>query len=426
MKSQIKKLPKSQIEFTIEINSEELDPYLDQAASNISKNLKIKGFRPGKAPRKMVEQEVGTMKILEEAANIAIPQYYVKTVLEKKIDVIGRPHIQVKKIAPGNPLIFKATSAVMPKVELPDYKKIKVKRKNIEVKKEKIEEVLMDLQKSRAKFITVTRPAQKNDKVEIDFKATLNKVPIEGGQSKNHPIIIGENKFVPGFEEKLIGMKEKDKKQFTLTFPKNYYQKNLAGKDVDFDVEMKLVQKVVLPELNDEFAKRLGKFMNLKDLKLKLEENLKREKEMEEEQRLELEIIDKILKEINIEIPDILVNLELDKMYYEFEASIQQMGGEIDKYLESIKKTKEDLKKTWTDKAVKRVKTGIILREIADKEKIKVTDQEIEDEINKIVKSYPPTEEIKKRIKSEEFREYTKGILRNRKVLGKLKSIMLY
>ena len=204
---------------------------MDLAAEELSKEIKIEGFRPGKAPRKIVEQKVGSENILAHAAQIAVKKSYADSIVKNKIEAIGEPKITITKIAPGNDLEYKAVVAIMPKIALSNYRKQAksvAKAKLEETKPEEIQKELEYLQKSRAKLITVSREARKGDRAEIDFQVLIDGKEIEGGNSKNHPLTIGENYFIPGFEDNLVGMKEKDEKEFDLAFPKDYHKKELA------------------------------------------------------------------------------------------------------------------------------------------------------------------------------------------------------
>lgn len=424
MEVEIKKLPKSQVELTIELPPLEIEKYLDSAAKNISKETNIPGFRRGYAPKEIVQQHVGKISLWEEAAKLAVRKTYPKAIIDNNIKAIGQPNIQITKLAPENPLVYKAKVAVLPCFTLPDYRKMKVKKRKVEVKPAEVERLIRNLQKSRAKFKKVDRPAKINDAVEIDFKTYLNKVPIDRGESKNHPLILGENKFVPGFEEKLIGMRKGDKKEFTLRFPKDYYQKDLANRDVEFKVEMKSVQERELPKIDDEFAQSLGRFKDLADLKSKLTDNLKQEKEMKEKSRFEMEMLQKIADQTEMEIPEVLIQAEIEKMINELKDMVKASGGEFDKYLKSIKKTEEDLKDEFKDRAKERVKYGLILREIAQKEKIKTDDQEVEQERQRTLAHYQHDKEMMEKIQSEEYKEYIRGLIQNRKVFAFLTKVM--
>jgi len=421
MKVTKKDLPKSQVELTIEASAEELEPHLDKAAQAISKDAKIPGFRPGKAPRDVVQQLVGEFKLWQEAVNAALPELYIKALEQEKIEAIGQPEVKVDKIAPNNPLIFKATTSYLPALKLPDYKSIKVAKKKAEIDSKKIDGSLKELQNSRAKLAKVDRAAKKGDAVEVSFKVSRNKVPIENGESKNHPLIIGEGYFIPGFEEEITGLKAGDKKEFSLRFPKEYHEKNLADKDVDFEVEMNEVQKRELPKLDDKFAKSLGQFKDMADMKKKIGDNLKTEADEKEKSRLEMAIMEKIDAKTEAELPELIINSELEKMLGELKDSVTTSGGEFDKYLESIKKTEEELKKEFQPKAAKRALFGLIMREIAKQEKVTVTDKELAEEVKQTTAHYQHDKQMAERIQSAEYRDYARSLLVNRKVFEMLR-----
>jgi len=339
-----KKLPKSQVELTVELSIEELKPYIQQAVAEISKESVIAGFRPGKAPYEIVEKQVGAMKIYQQAAEKAIQKTYPQAIIDNKLLTVGPPKIAVEKIAPNNPLVYKATAALLPNVKLGDYKKIKEGRKEVGVEAKEVDGTLNNLQKMFGKEKRVSRPVQKGDKVEMDMNTYVDKVPIDGGKSENHPVTVGEGHFIPGFEDNLVGLVEGQTKEFQLKFPKEYHRKDLAGKPVDFKVKMKSIFEIEKPDLDDNFAKTAGKFEKLDDLRRQIEKNIHQEKTAKEQQRWELAVIEQIINKSSFdEIPDILVESELHKMLHELEHEVTGQGMKFEDYLSSIKKSKEDL-----------------------------------------------------------------------------------
>jgi trigger factor len=423
---EIKKLPQSQMEIEISVPAKEFEKFIDAAAEDLSRDLKIDGFRPGKAPRYVVEQKVGTEKILAHGAEKAIKKTYVDAIVKNKIEVIGEPKITITKIAKGNDLVYKAIAAVMPAVTLSNYRKSAKAVKKSEVKKvteEQIQKEIKSLQKSRAKIITVAREAKQGDLVEIDFEVLVEGKPIEGGTAKKHPLTIGENYFIPGFEDQLVGMKEKDEKEFDLDFPKEYHQKSLAGKPARFKVKMNLVQKKELPELNDEFAKSLGKFDNLEALKKSISEGIEMEHKKRNEEKWRAEVIEKVADESQIDLPDVLISQEIEKMMTELEQNIAGMGLTLDAYLENIKKSKSEISKGWKETAEKRVRSALVLKEIAASEEIEIPAKEVEEEMNRVLAYYKGMGDMEKNIDMERLYTYTKGVLTNEKVFKFLESL---
>ncbi|HBB36790.1 MAG: Trigger factor [Candidatus Moranbacteria bacterium GW2011_GWC1_45_18] len=427
----IRKLPKSQLELKITVPAKELEKFLDMAAEELSKDFKIAGFRPGKAPRKIVEQQVGSEKVLAHAAEKAVRKTYTESIIKNKIEAIGEPKITITKIAPGNDLEFKAVIAIMPEISLGDYKKsIKgLKKSELEkIKPEEIKKELDILRKSRAKLITVSREARKNDYVEIDFDVFLIEEKsasrrIEGGKSQNHPLTIGESYFIPGFEENLIGMKANDEKEFDLEFPRDYHKKELAGKPAKFKVKMNLVQEKILPEMNDDFAKSLGKFENLESLKKSVFEGMEIEQRKKNKEKRRQEIIEKIISDYKTEIPEILLENEIDKMMAEFEQNIAGMGMKVDDYFVNIKKTRSEVRNSWKESAEKRVKSALALREIAKLENLSPESAEIEEEMNKTLAYFKGQRDMERNVDMERLYDYVKGTLTNQKVFEFLEKL---
>ena len=424
MKTNTKNLLKSQKEIAVEISVEEMKDYAERAVKKISREIKIDGFRPGKIPAEVVKQRIRETEIYQEAGELAINKTYPEIIKENKLEVIGQPKVEITKIAPGNPLEYKIILTILPEVKLCDYTKIKGKLEKKKVENKRIESELEKIQKSRAKFITVQEPARKGDRVEIDFESRLGGVKIEGGESKNHPLIIGENKFVPGFEENLIGVKENEEKEFSVVFPSDYYKKELAGKNVDFKIKMKLVQKTELPKLDDEFAKGLGKFEDLGNLKANIKKGLETEEENKARGELREKIIDQIIAGSEMEIPDLLIESELDSMVGELEHSVTQTGIEFEKYLENLKTTKDALRQEWREAAEKKVKLNLAMREINKKEEIKIDEEKIKERVDLMLKSYPDQEEAKK-IDPQRFYGHVEEIMVKEEIFKMLEGIVV-
>ncbi len=416
-----------QLELLCEVNLEEMAPCLNRAAKRISQRIKIPVFRPGKVPYEMIKREIGEMDIYQEALDEIISQNYFKIIKQEKLKIIGPPKIDIQILIPGQPIVYKAIVDVLPKVKLADYKNIKIKKPEIKIKSKQIDEALKSLQKSRAKEILIKREAQKKDKINIDIEMFCDKIPLEDGQIQNHSLIIGEPYFIPGFSENLIGLKEGAAKEFELKMPKDYYNKNLAEKIVDFKVKINSIYQIDLPELNDEFAKNLGEFKSLEDLTKQLEENLKIEKYSKIEEKLENELIEKIINQSSFEeISNNLIDLETDKMFSELELEILHDGMKIEDYLSHIKKTEQDLKKDFQSLAIKRVKSVLIIQKIAEQEAIEISESEIIDEINTLLKLYSTEKDIQNQIQTQDFKKHIKADLINKKTLKFLKKICLF
>jgi trigger factor len=426
MNSNLNDLAKGQKELIIELSSDELKPYLEKAVFNISKTTKISGFRQGKAPFDIVKKQVGEMTIYQEASHLAIRGTLFKALKEKNVEFIGEPKIDIEKLAPNNPFVYKATVSLLPKVEIGDYQKIKIKKKEIKVAEEDINKVLKNFQNNLAKEALKDGEIVNGDRVEIDFEASLDKVVLEGGKEKNYPLVIGSGQMIPGFEDKLIGLKKDQTKEFTLQFPEKYHSKQLAGKLTDFKIKINNVYQRTLPELNNDFAKQVGQVQTLEELKTKIKESLKQEKQHKESQKTEQEMLNEIIKISQFdEIPDILIDNESKKMISELKQSIEFNGLEFDKYLTSINKTVADLKNEFTDQALERVKAALIIRTIAKKLDIKVSPEEIKKHLNHLLQHQKISDEQKANLESEEYRQYLKNIILNQKTLTALKKELI-
>ncbi|MFH0969014.1 MAG: trigger factor [Patescibacteria group bacterium] len=429
LNKEITKLPHSEISIKVSVPWEEWKAFLDQAVFDLSKDMKIPGFRPGKAPKNMVEQKIGKENILQNAAEKAIQKTYAGIIGEGKIDAIGAPKAEISKLAEGNELEYKIVTAVIPEIELKPWKdeikKISKRYEDVkvEVKDEDISKELQKIAESRAILVTVRREAENGDSVWVDFKVLRDGIPIENGTSKNHPLILGKGVFIPGFEENIIGMKENEEKKFTLKFPEEYHEKNLAGKDTDFEVKLNLVQERQIPEINDKFAVSLGKFENLEALQKNIREGMEKEKELETKEKKRSEFLDELGKLSKVDLPEVLVHQELHKMLHEFEAQLAQMGMSLDDFLKKMSKTQDDLEKEWKLQAEKRVISAVILEEIAKDQEIEIRNEEIEEEMNKTLGYYKKEKDLEKNINMGRLYNYTKGVLINEKVFEYLEKI---
>lgn len=428
MKSEIKKLPQSMVEITVEVSVPELEPFMKKSAIKISENAKIQGFRPGKAPYETIKAKFGEMAILQEAIDDIIMDTYYRLIKENELVTIGQPKIDLEKIAPENPFAYKATVAVLPQVKVGALEKVSIKRETIKVSDEKVNQTLEEIRSLRAEEKKVERPAQNGDLVKFDFNVYRDGVPIENGASKNYPLIIGENRFIPGFEEQLVGLKTGDEKEFQLTFPKEYHEKSLAGKPAEFKVKVNEVAEIIKPELTDEFAQMISaqKFKTLAELKENIIKNLTDEETEKQERELEAKMLEELVKISEFdELPDILLKEELHRMMHELEDSIAKQGMQMADYLNAIKKTPEELETELKPQAELRVKTSILARELYQQQKMEVTPDEVEKEIEEMLKQYGNNPDAKKQLETETYKEYLKNVIGNRKIMDYLKQIII-
>jgi len=404
-----KKLSKSQIELTFELTAEEFAEHFEHALEHLKSHVKIEGFRPGKAPNKMVEDKLKPEALLMEAGDHAVQHTYSDYIRNSKLEAVGHPQVQIKKIAKGSPFIFVAIATVLPEVELPDYKKIAatVKGKDVAVTEEEIQDSLNYLQKSRAKMSLKDDVAALKDFVQIEYE---NK-DVNAGKPIKDQFILGEGGLIKGFEDNIIGIKAGQEKTFSTEKFKE-----------PFKVKIISVQKMELPEINDEFAKQLGAFDTLVALKTSMKEGLTQEKKEAEKQRRRAEILDRIAEKSKFEMPEAMVDYEKQRLMEDLKNRIKNtINISFEEYLASVKKTEQELKETYQKEAEKRLRGFLVLRELGKKENIQVLDKEVEEEVSKSIKNYSKDQLSK--IDINELKEYTKGILYNEKVFQKLEII---
>ena len=421
MKTDIKHLPKSEVEITIEISADELAPYMQKAAERISEQTKIEGFRPGKAPYNVVRARFGEAAVLEEAAESIVKKTYFQAIKENGLETVNQPKIEILKSAPGNPFIFKATVAILPEVKLGEYKNLGLKKEETKTGEEQIDKALVDLSKMQSKEALTDKPARDADKVIIDMDMTKDGVAVEGGQAKDMAVHLAEAHYIPGFNKELVGLKKGDEKSFSLNFPKEHYQKHLAGAKVDFKVKIKDVYEITPPEINDDFAKTLGQ-KSLEDLRALLRKNIEAETKIKDEGRWEIGLLGKIVENARFcDIPEILVNEESRKMVHELEHNTEREGMNFEDYLKSIKKTEPELLLDFAPEAVRRIKVALAIRAIAKAENIGVEDKEVAGETEKMMNAYKNNSEMQKQVRQPEFADYLRSKIENRKTLELIK-----
>ncbi len=421
MKIQSKDISKSQKELTITVQPEEYQKHLERAAKDISENVEIKGFRPGHAPYDQIKAKVGEMKIYEQALEYMVRNSYEQALKDENIDPVGMPNIEVEKLAPGNELVYKATISLLPSVELPDFEKINVEKKEKEIKDEDLDRVFKDIQGMRATEVLKDGPAGEQDKIIVDMDMLHENVPLDGGQAKDHAVYLNEDYYVPGLQKELIGLKKGDDKSFKLKMPKDHYQKHMAGKDVEYKVKVKEVYERSLPEINDELAKTLGQ-ESVEKMRELIAENLAGEEKKKADQRYEVELLDTVVAGSKIgEIPEVLIDAEKDKMLFELKAGVEKQGMEWSKYMENIGKSEEKLIDGFTDQAIKRAQAALVSRQIAKENGLEPDFNEIEKELEVMREHYKEDAQAISNLARPEIRHTVATLIRNRKTMVWLK-----
>lgn len=418
-----KDLDKSQIELLVELSVEEFAPYIEKGAKKVAEEVKIEGFRPGKAPYEVLKQKIGEMTIIEEAAHIAIHKT-IDEIVEKNTlgrQAVGQPQVNVTKLVPNNPFEYKVIISLLPTVALGKYKDLNLKAEEAKITEPELAKALEDLREMRAKEIIADKAAEIGDKVAVDIRMSIDKVPLEDGSHKDLAVILGKDYFVPGFDKKLVGAKKDDTRNFELPYPDDYHQKNLAGKLVEFEVKVKEVYQREMPALNDELAS-FFQLKNLAELKKGLEESLLHEKKHHLDLKNESELITKIVEDTKFsDLPEIIVESELKNMLAELEQSIVRQGGKFEDYLQHLKKDRAALMLDLAPNAVKRVKSALVIRELAVVEKISPTEADLDKKIIELKKQYAGNQEVMKMMDEPGYKSYLQNVLTNEEVIKKLK-----
>jgi len=384
--------------------------------------LKIPGFRPGKAPADIALQRIDPRHLLEAASDTAVRQTLYSLVAEQKWETVGSPEVNIKKVARGSDFEYEAIFSLIPEIKLGGWKDIKVFQKSAEVKDEEVEKIIQDLREQRADFVPIDRGIAKGDQVEMEYEMYMDNLRTEEGKQKTDKMIIGRGLFLPEVEENLMGLKIGDEKSFKIVYKPDYAQKRFAGKAVEFRVAIKGAYEAKLPEMTDEWVKSVGNFKNTAELREAIKKNLLSEKEAKEEERAELEALDLTLNTAAFgDIPEVLINSETENMLTELKQSIEHQKLSFAKYLEMIKKTEDDLRKEFSAKAEKRIKTSLVIREIAKQEDLKLNDQEIDEEMELAKNEHSGHGHKDEYYESDEFRDRLENILLSRKAVGFIK-----
>jgi len=421
MKVERKELGKKLVELTVELANSEITGQLQKAAERISQKNKIEGFRPGKAPYDIIKARFGEMAIYQEALQDILQDSFWKAVQQEKLTTVGQPEINVTKMAPDNDFVYSAKVALLPDVTLGQWTDIKVDEPEVMVVDEDVEKVIKDFSSMQAVETAVDRPAKENDKVEVDFEVYVDKVMLEGGSGKSYPLVIGSQAMIPGFEDQLIGLKAGEKKKFKLKFPDKYFQNHLSGKEAEFSVEVKSVLDRQMPKIDDDWAKKLGA-PDLAGLKNQLLDNLKAERQQKATMDWERQAIEAIVAKSQFsDLPDVLVDSEVEKMKHELRHGIENQGMKWDKYLENLKKSEQQLIAEFRPQANERIKAALVLRKLAEENKLTAEPGEVDEEIKKQEELYGSNPQAMQNIHNPGYRQHLENVIINRKVVKTIK-----
>lgn len=397
MTVKLDKKENSQVVLSFSVSAENFDKALDKAFKKVVKTVTAPGFRKGKMPRHLFEKNYGVESLYQEAIDIVLPEAYVAAVTEAGIDPVARPEIDVKQVGQGQDLEIEALVTVRPEVKLGDYKGLTVERLSTDVTDEDIETAVNDNVARLAELVVKEDAAALGDTVTIDFEGFLDGEAFEGGKGERYDLELGSGSFIPGFEDKLVGVKAGEDRDVIVTFPENYQAEHLAGKEVTFKTTTHEVKAKEVPALTDELAQELDpEVKTVAEYKEKVAKQLKDAKAQEAEQALQNSVIEQAVANAEVEVPSVMVEEEADRMVKEFEQRIAQQGLSLELYSQFTGQTEEELKAQISKDAETRVRTREVLAAIVEAEKIEVTEDEVEAEIQKIADSYNmPVEQIK-------------------------------
>ncbi len=413
--------PKSTILVEVEVPAERLTQAVGEATRALSRRTKVPGFRPGKAPRGVLEAVLGHGAVLEEAVDRLVQTAYRDALIEKEILPLTNGDVEIVQAEEGKPLIFKATVPVRPEVELGDYRSFNFRPEIETTDDPKVDKVIDELRDQNASLSPVEeRGAQKGDYAVIKYEGTRDGVSFEGGSTDRMPLIIGEDRLIPGFEDELLGLSVGDTKGFDITFPADYGEESLAGQQAHFEVELRELREKILPDADDDFARSMGDFADLANLREEVAKRLRRNALDKARHVFSDQIIEYAVANATIDLPDVLVEQEVEVMHDEFRSALARQGISEDAYAKVSGKSHEDLHADFRPDAEKRVKVLLVLSRIAEVENLTIADADVEAEIARGRERYAGDPKLTKYFDSERGRNYIRSTLRRSRVVEKL------
>lgn len=381
-----------------------------------AKYFNVPGFRKGKVPMNIAEKHYGVEMFYEEAFNEVVPEIYDREIKENNLEVVSRPSIDIVQMEKGKDLVFTAVVQTKPEVELGKYKGIELEKVEYTVEDKDIDHELGHMAEKNARVITVEdRPVQEGDIAVIDFEGSVDGVPFEGGKAEKHELEIGSHSFIEGFEDQVIGMKIEEEKDINVTFPEEYFSKDLAGKPAVFKVKVHEIKAKELPTMDDDFAKDVSEFDTLDELKASIKKNLEEQNEHKAKHEIEDKAIQKVCENAKVEIPSGMIELEIDNMEEDMNRRLAYQGLNVEQYLKFLNKTKEDFRNEMKPQAETSIKTRLVLEAISKEAKIEIPEEELNAKIAELAKTYNrPEDELKA---NEEFKKYVSSSLESEKVI---------
>ncbi|TCO69844.1 trigger factor [Marinisporobacter balticus] len=418
MSATVVKKENNEVTLKIIVTAEEFDKGIQKAYSKMKGKFNIPGFRKGKAPRKIIEMQYGVEVFYEEAINAVWPVAYENAIDAHKLEPVDRPSLDVDDIVKGQDVVLNVTVTVKPEATLGDYKGIEVEKKEYNVTDEDVEKEIESLRERNARLIAVERPVKSGDTVIMDYAGFVGVEQFEGGTAEKQTLVIGSGQFIPGFEEQLIDVKIGEKVEVKVTFPEEYHSKELAGKDAVFKVKVHEVKEKEMPELDDEFAKDVSEHDTLDALREEIKNKQEEAAKNKAEQEIKNDVIKKVTENVQIDIPEIMVEHQIDDMLNEFGHQLQYQGLNLDTYLQYTETKMEDMREQMKEDAYNRVKTQLTLETIGNLENIEVTEDEVDIELETYAIQYKmELEKFKKTLRTFDY-ENIKASIKDRKTIN--------
>lgn len=413
MNSKLEKIENNVATLEITVSPEKFEEGMMKSYIKNVKKFNIPGFRKGKAPRKIIEKYYGEAVFYEDAINYVCPDAYDEAVKEHNLNPVDRPEIDIVDIENGKPLVFTAAVTLKPEVELGEYKGIEVAKKEYNVTDEDIQKELERMREKNARLVDITdRPVKKGDNTVIDFKGFVDDVQFEGGTAEDYKLEIGSGQFIPGFEDQLVGAEIGKEVDVNVSFPEKYGNEDLAGKPALFKVTVKEIKEKQYDEIDDEFAKDVSEFESLEELKADIRVKFEKDAEARAKSEYEEDVIAKVVENAKVDIPEVMVDSQIDLMIRDFDHQLRYQGLNLDTYMNYMNMDVKGLKEQYRPAALSRVKSQLILEKVAEVESLEVTDEELEKELEKTAKQYnQELEKLKSTLKEEQISYIKDGII---------------
>lgn len=396
------KIENHKVVLTIEVPAEELDKGIKAACKSLANRVNIPGFRKGKAPRRILEMNIGKEAILDEAFDRVAQKAFDEALKQENLDPVDRPQVDIVTLEEGKDVVFKATITPVPEVTLGEYKGLKVAKDAVEVKDEQVEEQVKNILNHHAKMVDAEEGATvaNDDFITLDFKGEVDGVAFAGGEGKDYPLQIGSHSFIDTFEDQLVGLKVGEEKDVNVTFPEEYHAKDLAGKAAVFHCKINSIKHKEMPELTDEFVKASTSYESIEDMKAKLRENIEKNAQREADTKRRNEILKQATDNITVDIPEVMVENRVSNMIQELSVNLENQGMNLDAYLKYANMDMAKLREQYKESAAIAVKTDLMLDAVAKAEDIKVENADINAEIALLAATYGTTpQEVSKIIK---------------------------